>query len=596
MQVNAVLPAAAVVEVDAAILQAVVTLGLVLYCAFLYRRYRKVYFLWFSTAWALYFLRLAAISAFLLSQNSAWLYWHQVLTGWTALALLWAALVFSRQLPFRRPYLVALLFPLGWSYVAIYVLDNFLSAALPAVLFLAIVTAWTGVIFFRHWRRLRAPGAAFLSASLLLWSLHHLDYPFLRARGAWNPWGYYLDVVFLLLTAAAMTVLVMDDLRQGLRALTSLAGGVPGASRDDVLQVLLAQACTLPAAAGGAFFALQAGDVRCQRGAGACAGWEGVSFAPVAMRHLADVISAARPAVLHDWSALPVGAPGGRRFAFAALIPVMMGEKPVAALLIVGDARDPFAALDDEFLLALGRQIGSALESAELTHGLRERSDELARLSARMTRQYEDERRRLSRELHDETAQVFAAVKLQLGVLQERSGGETAAGLSRALTLVDTGMRSIRSVTETLRPTVLDELGLAPALRSLAADTAERCQLDIRLSTAESIPALSGDAELALYRAMQESLSNVARHAGATAVEVSIRPGQGGVYLVVRDDGVGLLPSPSHDRRLGGGLAGMRERVVSLGGTLTVGSVGAAGEGTEVRIWVPAHHGDAVGG
>ena len=197
MQLNAVLPTDLKVEVDAAILQAVVTLGLVLYCAFLHRRYRKEYFLWFSSAWTLYFLRIGAITAFVLSQNSAWLYWHQVLTGWTALALLWAALVFSRQLRFRARYLLALLFPLGWSYIAIYLLDNFLGAALPTVLFLAAVTAWTGAIFFRHWRSVRAPGAAVLSASLFLWAVHHLDYPFLRARGAWNPWGYYLDIAFL---------------------------------------------------------------------------------------------------------------------------------------------------------------------------------------------------------------------------------------------------------------------------------------------------------------------------------------------------------------------------------------------------------------
>lgn len=592
MQLNALLPADAKVEVDAAVLQAIVTLGLVFYSAFLYKRYRKEYFLWFSTAWLLYFLRLGAITSFLLSQNSAWLYWHQVLTGWTALALLWAALVFSRQLPFRQRYLLALLFPLGWSYVAIYVLDNFLSAALPAVLFLAIVTAWTGIIFYRHWRSVRSPGAAVLSASLLLWSVHHLDYPFLRARGAWNPWGYYLDIVFLLLTAAAMTVLVMDDLRQGLQALSSLAGGVRGTSRDDVLQVLLEQACTLPAASGGAFFTIQHGTIRCQRGAGACAGWEDAALVPAAATNLAGVIAAGRPAVLRDWQVLPEGALGGRRFAFAAMVPVMSAGKPVGALLIVGDARDPFAALDEEFLLALGRQIGAALESAELTHGLRERSDELARLSARMTRQYEEERRRLSRELHDETAQVFAAVKLQLGVLQERAGGETAAGLSHALDLVDTGMRSIRSVTETLRPTVLDELGLAPALRSLAADTAERYHLAINLDTAEALPALSGDAELALYRAMQESLSNVARHAQATAVDVCVSAGSGGVHLVVRDDGIGIgAPSGGADGRMG--LVGMRERVVSLGGALTVQSAGLTG--TEVRVWVPAQSPGAAG-
>lgn len=587
MQVNAVFPSASPVEVDAALLQVVVTLGLVCYTAFLYRRYRKEYFLWFGAAWSLYVLRLAAISAFLLSQNSAWLYWHQVLTGWTALALLWASLVFSRQLRFHARYSLVLLFPLGWSYVAIYVLDNFLSAALPAVLFLASVTAWTGVVFFKHWRRVRTPGAALFSASLLLWSVHHLDYPFLRARGAWNPWGYYLDILFLLLTAGAVTVLVMDDLQQGLRALTALAGGVPGASREDVLQVLLDQACTLPAAAGAAFFTLQSGQVKCQRGGGACAGWHDVQLGSAAAQHLADAIVAGRPTVLRDWRVVSDGSAPPREFAFAAMIPVTTAERPDAALLIVGDARDPFAALDEEFLLALGRQIGAALAGAELTHGLRERSDELARLSARMTRQYEEERRRLSRELHDETAQVFAAVKLQLGLLQERAGGNDSDGLARALDLVDTGMRSIRSVTETLRPTVLDELGLAPALRSLAADTAERCHLDIRLQADDALPPLSGDAELALYRALQESLSNVARHAAATTVAVSVGAGEGGVHLVVRDDGVGLgAKGGALAWRPAGGLAGMRERVSSLGGRLTVAPAGTSG--TEVRVWVPA--------
>ncbi|HEX7122832.1 MAG TPA: hypothetical protein VF178_10720, partial [Gemmatimonadaceae bacterium] len=237
-------------ELDVALLQIAITLGATLYSGVLYRRYRKPYFLWFAVAWFLYVLRLGAIVAFLLTTRWSWLYWHQVVTGWTALALLWAALVFSRQLAFRPQYLVALLFPLGWSFVAIYLLDRFLFAALPAVLFLSAVTAWTGWIFYDFWRRVRAPGAAVLAAALFLWALHHLDYPFLRARGAWAPWGYYLDIAFLLATAMGLTILVLDDLNRGIRGLASLATGGWGRRTDEVVNALVGRAGALPAARG----------------------------------------------------------------------------------------------------------------------------------------------------------------------------------------------------------------------------------------------------------------------------------------------------------------------------------------------------------
>jgi signal transduction histidine kinase len=265
------------------------------------------------------------------------------------------------------------------------------------------------------------------------------------------------------------------------------------------------------------------------------------------------------------------------------VLPVAIERAATGALVMVGDARDPFGALDESFLVALGRQIGGALAAADLTRRLRERGEELARLSVRMLRQHEEERRRLSRELHDETAQVFSAVKLQLGVLRERSDGAAAQALTRALDLVDTGIRSIRNVTETLRPAVLDELGLVPALRSLAADTSQRCGLRVEMETPTSLPPLTAEAELALFRAMQESLSNVVRHAQARTVHVRVKARDLGVELAVRDDGLGMRDAGSAS---GMGLAGMRERIAALGGQL---SVGAAGDrGTEVRAWVPA--------
>ncbi|MGH7534784.1 MAG: hypothetical protein ACREMG_04295, partial [Gemmatimonadales bacterium] len=104
-------PGSAGQELHAALLQAAITAALALLCGFLYHRYRKPYLAWWAGAWGLYVVRIAAISSFLLTSNRIWLYWHQVVTGWTALALLGAALVFSQQVRWRWWHLAVGLFP-----------------------------------------------------------------------------------------------------------------------------------------------------------------------------------------------------------------------------------------------------------------------------------------------------------------------------------------------------------------------------------------------------------------------------------------------------------------------------------------------------
>ena len=181
-------------EFHAALLQGIVTLGTAGLCWFLLARYRKNFFLWWSVAWSLYVLRIGAIVAFLATgaspSNNPWLFAHQVLTGWTALALLWAALSFARAARWRRPYALALAFPFVWSWIAIYELRSFLLAAVPAVIFLSVATLSTAWVFYQRRRATGSRGSALLAGVLLLWGLHHLDYPILRAQGAWNPWGY----------------------------------------------------------------------------------------------------------------------------------------------------------------------------------------------------------------------------------------------------------------------------------------------------------------------------------------------------------------------------------------------------------------------
>jgi signal transduction histidine kinase len=572
------IPATAVEELHAALLQAVLTAAVALLCAFLYQRYRKPYLAWWAGAWTLYVIRIGAISCFLATQDRIWLYWHQVVTGWTALALLYAALVFAQAVRWRPWYLALVLFPPAWSYIAIYRLDQFLWAAGPAVLFLSLATLGTGLAFARYRRRVASSGATLLAISFGLWGLHHLDYPFLRARGAWTPWGYYLDILFTLAIGAGILLLVLDDLRRGLSALSALSADLQPAGREqDVLSTLLARPLTLPAVRGSALYLYIGGRPHLVQSAGAYREEPGAEpgGGGRAASVLARVLETGRPQVSNAWrngDASP--------YPYAAVLPLLRGGEVMGALLLVGDARDPFTALDERFLLALGHQVGAALENADLYTRLEARTVELARLSARMIEQHEEERRRLSRELHDETAQVFSAVKMELGVLREGVTAAEASRLDHVLGLIDTGIRSIRSVTNDLRPSLLDDLGLVPALRSLVADFGERSGIATELVAPDTLPPLSEGADLALFRALQEALSNVIRHAGAHTVTVRLSASEAGVVLEVRDDGRGPPEASLEGLERSGhmGLAGMRERITALGGSLrfAAGQVGGA--------------------
>jgi signal transduction histidine kinase len=580
-------------EFAATLLQGAITTGLAVLCLHLYRRYRRPWFAWFAVAWGIYVLRLACIASFLVTDEYAWLYWHQVTTGWTALILLWASLVFSRQPRTRPVHGLLLLFPPVWSYVAIYELENFLWAALPSVLFLSFATAWTGRVFWQYHRVAQSTGARLLAIAFVLWALHHLDYPFLRAQGAWTPWGYYLDICFELLVGAGVVLLVLDDLGRGVRALSALSGDLQRRrDEDELLSDLLQRPLTLPGVRGSAMFVFDAAgampsspvapsgalaDGRFTRGAGICSAWAG-------MPPLAEVGEALRR--LHA-SGAPQVAPALAEHPYITALPVTRGDRVVAALVMASEVRNPFTALDDDFLRALGQQVGASLEQADLDRQLTERTVDLERLSARMVRLHEDERRRLSRELHDETAQVFSAVKMQLEGLRPSLQVAQGPRLDRLLQLVDTGIASIRSVTNDLRPSLLDDLGLVPALRSLVREVSERTGQVVQLQADEQVPSLPPDTELALFRALQEALSNVVRHAEAREVHVVLRRTTDGVELVVRDDGRGLPVDARGQVRADSGrmgLTGMRERIHAVGGQIRLRNIGP---GTEVLVAVP---------
>ena len=235
--------------------------------------------------------------------------------------------------------------------------------------------------------------------------------------------------------------------------------------------------------------------------------------------------------------------------------------------------------LDILFVLAMG--IGIVMLGLE---ELDRRARELERLSSRMLQQHEEERRRLSLELHDQTAQVWAAVKMQLGLMREAAAPGQDARFARVLDLVDRGITSIRGVTTNLRPPLLDDRGLGPALRALVDPCAIQSGLQITFDAPAEAPDVSPDAALALFRAVQEALSNVARHSGATEAWVRLMVTPEGLTLVVRDNGRGFGHSLEQHESRSLGLAGMRERVSSVNGIVAFNSADASGAIVTVRI------------
>jgi two-component system sensor histidine kinase UhpB len=197
-------------------------------------------------------------------------------------------------------------------------------------------------------------------------------------------------------------------------------------------------------------------------------------------------------------------------------------------------------------------------------------------------RAQEDERRRIARNLHDEIGQTLTAALLQLARLAQDVPPDLRDEALGAQEAVRDSLDEMRRVARELRPAALDDLGLSSALREICGDFARHTGLSVSRRIARGLPTLSTDAELVVYRIAQESLTNVARHAGATAAEVRLERVPGAVTLRVSDDGHGFNGSAARSR---GGLRGMREWALLVGGELAVES--HPGRGVQVRLRVP---------
>jgi two-component system sensor histidine kinase UhpB len=192
----------------------------------------------------------------------------------------------------------------------------------------------------------------------------------------------------------------------------------------------------------------------------------------------------------------------------------------------------------------------------------------------------EAERRRIAQELHDQIGQDLTAVVLELKRVQTRVTAEEAETLADAQELARESLEDLRRISHQLRPVALDDLGLSSAVAALCADITRRTEFDIEFDgVGGTLPPIDHDTELAIYRIAQESITNAVRHSGGTRVDVTLTAAPAGLVLRVADNGRGFVP-PSG----GGGIRGMRERALAIGGRLTVGSSPDGGGAVTLRL------------
>ncbi|MBI2708103.1 MAG: GAF domain-containing sensor histidine kinase [Actinobacteria bacterium] len=318
---------------------------------------------------------------------------------------------------------------------------------------------------------------------------------------------------------------------------------------------------------------------------------------------LGEVIVADGPIRLDDLGAdpracgFPPGHPAMRTFLG---VPVARGDRRYGNLYLTEKrSGTPFDEEDEALVVTLATFAAAAIQTAEIVRTVgdlaaaAERERAQRELLGAVIAAQEAERARVSRDLHDEIGQTLTSVLLALKLTEASLAGDgvheadvvaARQRIAELRSLVADGLRDVRQLAFELRPTVLDDVGLAPALARLAEDvTARNLPVDLDVDGVEDGGRLSPQLETVVYRVVQEALTNVVRHAHANHASVVVSRNAGRVRAIIEDDGRGFSPGTVAGRHLG--VQGMMERAELAGGAVDVTST--PGEGTTVVLEVP---------
>jgi len=273
------------------------------------------------------------------------------------------------------------------------------------------------------------------------------------------------------------------------------------------------------------------------------------------------------------------------------LVAVPVGQRLIGALIVLCASEQATLTANVRLLSLFAQQVSVAVENARSLEQMARTRTQLRQLTGQIVQAQEEERRRIARELHDEMGQALMVLKLNLAVLESALPDQATAlheQLGDSHALLESTMEEIRELALELRPAALDDLGLVPALRGYVDRFIKRTGLDVTSDLDATIGRLPERMETALYRIIQEAMTNIVRHAAARHVQVTLRTDGDEVYACVADDGRGFDPAQRlkaavTEGRMG--LLGIQERAALLLGRVKI--TAAPGEGTRIEIWLP---------
>jgi len=305
---------------------------------------------------------------------------------------------------------------------------------------------------------------------------------------------------------------------------------------------------------------------------------------------LAAMRSAGGPVVLTGTAVRTQGGVWGQTGS-PGLVAVPVGQQASGMLIALCASEQAVLTASVSLLSTFAQQVNVAVENTRLLGRMSQARAQLRQLTGRVVQAQEEERRRIARELHDEVGQALTGLKLNLALMEHSLPGQATPlheQLAESRAMVESTMEELRRLALELRPAALDDLGLVPALRGYVDRFIKRTSLDVTADLDASIGRLPERVETALYRIIQEAMSNIVRHAAARRVQVILQADGDEVYARVADDGRGFDPA----RRLKEavtegrmGLLGIQERAALLRGRVSISA--APGKGTKTEVWLP---------
>jgi signal transduction histidine kinase len=269
-------------------------------------------------------------------------------------------------------------------------------------------------------------------------------------------------------------------------------------------------------------------------------------------------------------------------------LPLLAGGTLIGVLNFARDAEEGFTAEHEEIAQEIAAQLAVALRQARLFAEVSAGREQLRVLSLRLVEVQEAERQFLARELHDEIGQMLTGLKLTLEMAARQAPAGQGTSLGEAVAALDELMQRVRKLSLDLRPQLLDDLGLVPALEWHCQRFGQQSGLRVQFRHSALPERLPAALEIGVYRIVQEALTNVARHAAAPEAIVRLWSDGERLRVQVEDRGAGFEPARVLAARASTGLYGMRERASLLGGEFTLESAPGAGTRLTVELPLPA--------